>query len=101
MSSSSNTTHARNSSSGYITSTIYHSPFGGVNYWGTPFAAPTFTPLPYIPLQVVISTPIYTMEVSSSFGKIEKFSGRLGTISLRELNVIFSTVVCELEFKYD
>jgi len=40
------------------------------------------------------------MEVSSSFGRIEKFSGRLGTISLREFKATFSTVVCELELKY-
>ncbi|CAK9876827.1 unnamed protein product [Sphagnum jensenii] len=46
------------------------------------------------------STPTYTMEVSSSFGRIEKFSGRPGTISLREFKVTFSTVVCALELKY-
>jgi hypothetical protein len=40
------------------------------------------------------------MEVSSSFGGIEKFSGRPGTISLREFKATFSTVVCELELKY-
>ncbi len=48
----------------------------------------------------LISTPIYTMEVSSSSRRIEKFSGRLGTISLREFKGTFSIVVCELEFKY-
>jgi hypothetical protein len=46
------------------------------------------------------STPIYTMEVNSSFGRIEKFNGRPGTISLREFKAIFSTMVCELELKY-
>jgi hypothetical protein len=45
-------------------------------------------------------TPIYTMEVSNSSGRIEKFSGRPGTISLREFKVTFSIVVCELELKY-
>jgi hypothetical protein len=45
-------------------------------------------------------TPIYTMEVSSSSRRIEKFSGRPGTISLREFKATFSTVVCELELKY-
>jgi hypothetical protein len=40
------------------------------------------------------------MEVSSSFGRIEKFNGRPGTISLREFKATFSTVVCELELKY-
>jgi hypothetical protein len=40
------------------------------------------------------------MEVSSSSGKIEKFSGRPGTISLKEFKATFSTVVCELELKY-
>jgi len=40
------------------------------------------------------------MEVSSSSGRIEKFSGRPGTISLREFKATFSTVVCELELKY-
>jgi len=39
------------------------------------------------------------MEVSSSSGKIEQFSGRPGTI-LREFKATFSTVVCELELKY-
>jgi hypothetical protein len=40
------------------------------------------------------------MEISSSFGRIKKFSGRLGTISLKELKATFSTMVCELELKY-
>ncbi len=40
------------------------------------------------------------MEVSSSSGKIEKFNGRLGTISLREFKATFSTLVYELELKY-
>ncbi len=40
------------------------------------------------------------MEVSSSSGRIEKFSRRPGTISLRELKATFSIVVCELELKY-
>jgi len=40
------------------------------------------------------------MEVSNSFGRIEKFSVKLGTISLREFKVTFSIVVYELEFKY-
>jgi len=62
--------------------------------------APTFTPSPYIPLQVVTCTPIYTMEVSSSSRKIEKFSERLSIISLKEFRAAFSTLVYELEFKY-
>jgi len=44
--------------------------------------------------------PIYTMEVSNSSGRIEKFSGRPGIISLREFKATFSTVVYELELKY-
>jgi len=40
------------------------------------------------------------MEVSSSSGRIEKFNGRPGMISLKEFKATFSTVVCELEFKY-
>jgi hypothetical protein len=40
------------------------------------------------------------MEVNSFSGRIEKFNRRLGTISLREFKVTFSTMVCELEFKY-
>ncbi len=98
--SSSNTTPIRNSGSGYTTSTVHQSPFGGVNQWGTPVAAPTFTPSPYTLLQVMTSTPIYTMEVSSSSRKIEKFSGRPCIISLREFKATFSIVVCELELKY-
>ncbi len=46
------------------------------------------------------STPIYTMEVSISSGRIEKFSGRRGTISLTEFKATFSTMICELELKY-
>jgi hypothetical protein len=55
-----------------------------------------FTPSPYILLQAMTFTPIYTMEVN----KIEKFSRRLSTISLREFKAAFSTIVCELELKY-
>jgi len=40
------------------------------------------------------------MEVKSSFGRIEKFSRRPSTISLREFEVTFSIVVCDLKFKY-
>jgi len=40
------------------------------------------------------------MEVNSSFGRIEKFSGRPSNIFLREFKVNFSTMVCELELKY-
>jgi hypothetical protein len=40
------------------------------------------------------------MEVMTSSGRIEKFCGRPGTISLKEFKAIFSTVVCELELKY-
>ncbi len=40
------------------------------------------------------------MEVNSSFKRIENFSGRLGTISLKEFRAIFSTMVCELKLKY-
>ncbi len=98
--SSSSTIPIRNSGSGYTTSTIHQSPFGGVNQWGTHVAAPTFTPSPYTPLQTVTLTPIYTMEVNSSLGRIEKFSRRPGTISLREFKATFSTVVSELELKY-
>ncbi len=93
-------TRIRNSGLGYTTSTTHQNPFGGVNQWSTPTTAPTFTPSPYIPLQAVTLTPIYTMEVSSSSGRIEKFSGRPSTISLREFKATFSTVVCELELKY-
>jgi hypothetical protein len=95
-----NTTPTTNSGLGYTTSTIHQSTFRGVNQRGTPVAAPTFIPSPYIPLQVVTSTPIYTMEVRSSFGRIEKFNKRPSIISLKELKVTFSTVVCELELKY-
>ncbi len=40
------------------------------------------------------------MEVNSSSRRIEKFSGRPSTISLREFKATFSIVVCKLEFKY-
>jgi hypothetical protein len=46
------------------------------------------------------STPIYTIEVSSSFGRIENLSGRPGTISSKEFKAIFSIVGYELELKY-
>jgi hypothetical protein len=86
---------------GYFTSTIQQSPFGWVNQWGTFVATPAFTPSPYISLKVVTSTPIYTMEVSNSFGRIEKFNGRPCIIFLKEFKATFSIVVCELKFKYD
>jgi hypothetical protein len=62
--------------------------------------APTFTPSSYIPLQAITSTPIYTMEFNSSSGRIEKFNGRPGTISLKEFKATFLIVVYELELKY-
>jgi hypothetical protein len=40
------------------------------------------------------------MEVNSSFRRIEKFSEKQGTISLREFKATFSTMVYELELKY-
>ncbi len=40
------------------------------------------------------------MDVNSSFGRIKKFSGRPGIISLRGFKATFWTVVCELELKY-
>jgi hypothetical protein len=89
-----------NSGSGYTTSTVHQSPFGETHKWGSAIAAPIFTPSLYITLQVMTSTPIYTMEVNSSSGKIEKFSRRPGTISLKEFKVTFSTMVYELELKY-
>jgi hypothetical protein len=79
---------------------VYQSPFGGAHQWGTPVVAPTFTPSPYILLQTMTSTPIYTMEVSSFSWRIENFNRRLGTIFLKEFKATFSTVVCELELKY-
>jgi len=79
---------------------IHQSPFGGATKWGTPAITPTFTPSPYIPLQVITLTPIYTMEVNNYSGRIEKFSKRPGTISLKEFKVTLSPVVCELELKY-
>jgi hypothetical protein len=39
------------------------------------------------------------MEVNSPSRRIEKFSGRLGTISLKEFKATFSIVVCGLELK--
>jgi hypothetical protein len=41
------------------------------------------------------------MKVNNSSGRIEKFNKRLGTILLKEFKVTFSTMVCELELKYD
>jgi hypothetical protein len=48
----------------------------------------------------VTSTPIYTIEVKMSSGRIEKFCGRQGTISLKEFKATFLTMVCEFELKY-
>jgi hypothetical protein len=72
---------------------VHQSPFGGVNQWSMHVAAPTFTPSPYIPQQAITSTPKYTMEVSNSFRKIEKFNEKPCTISLREFKATFSTMV--------
>jgi uncharacterized membrane protein len=60
----------RNSGSSYTTSTVHESPFGGVNEWGMFVAALTFTPSPYILLQLVTSTPIYTIEATILLGKL-------------------------------
>jgi hypothetical protein len=59
-----------------------------------------FTSSPYISLQAITSTPIYTMEVNNSSKRIDKFGGRSRSISLKEFKAIFSTVVCELKLKY-
>jgi hypothetical protein len=48
--SSSSTTPIRNLGSGYTTSTVHQSPFGGVNQWGMPIVAPMFPPSLYNPL---------------------------------------------------
>jgi hypothetical protein len=40
------------------------------------------------------------MEVTSSCGRIEKFSERPCTISLKELKATFLLAVCELELNY-
>jgi len=79
---------------------VHQNSFGGVNQWGTPSTTLAFTSSPYIPLQTMTFTPIYTMEVNNSSGRIEKFNGRAGTISLREFKATFSNVICELELKY-
>ncbi len=97
---SSSTTPTKNSGLGYTTLMVHESPFGGVNQWGMLTATLAFTPLACIPLQAMIFTPIYTMEVSSLLGRIEKFSEKPNTISLKEFKTTFSNVVCELEFKY-
>ncbi len=76
------------------------SPFGRVNQWGMHVVALAFTPSPYIPLQAITSTPTYTMEVSCSSRKMEKFSGRQSTIFLRDFKATFSTVIFELELNY-
>jgi hypothetical protein len=67
--SSASTTPTRNSGLRYITSTLHQSPFGRVNQWGTLATVPAFTPSLYISLQVVTSTPIYTMEVNTYVSK--------------------------------
>jgi hypothetical protein len=46
------------------------------------------------------SLPIYTMEVNSFSTKIEKFNGRLCTISLTEFKAILAIMVYKLKFKY-
>jgi len=79
---------------------VHQSPFGGLNQWGTLVGALTFTPSSYIPLQIVTSTPIYTMEVSNSSRRSEKFSRRLGIISLKKFKATFSTMVYELKLEY-
>ncbi len=41
------------------------------------------------------------MEVNNSFRKIENFNSRPSIISLREFKATFSTMVCELDLKYN
>jgi len=79
---------------------VQHSPFGRVNQWGALIVALVFTPSLYIPLQAVTSTLIYTMVVNNSSGRIEKFNGKLSTISLKEFKATFLSMVCELELNY-
>ncbi len=57
--SSSSTTPTKKSSSGYTTSIIHQSPFGGANQWGTPAAAPTFTPSSYSAASRYVYTHIH------------------------------------------
>jgi hypothetical protein len=95
-----NKTLIKNSGSNYTTWTIHENPFGGVNQWNILVSVLVFTPSPYILLQAITSTPIYTMGVSNCSRRIEKFSKKLGTISLRLFKPTFSTMVCELEFKW-
>ncbi len=64
---SSSTTPTKNLGSSYITSIVHQNPFGGVNECGMPVVTPIFTPSSYILLQAITPTPIYTMEVNSSF----------------------------------
>jgi hypothetical protein len=45
-----------------------------------------------------MSTPIYTMEVNSSYGRIEKLNKRPSTISLKEFKATF--VIAVYESKY-
>jgi hypothetical protein len=71
---SSNITRTRNLGLGYTTSMIHQSPFGGVNQWGMPVAAPTFTPSPYISLQVITSTPIYTWRSVAPMGELKSLA---------------------------
>ncbi len=58
-----------------------------------------FRPSLYILLEVVTSTPIYTMEVNSSSKRIEKYSGKAMYHFFEGVQTL-STVVCELELKY-
>ena len=88
------------SGSGYTSTGAFQSPFGGLNQRSSVAGGPVFSSPSYPPLQAAPPSHTYTMEVSSSSGRIEKFSGRPGTISLREFKATFSTVVCELELKY-
>jgi hypothetical protein len=86
---SSNKTPTKNSGSSYTTSTVHQNPFGGVNQWGMFATTLAFTPSLYILLQAITSTPIHTMEVSSSFQSIKKFNGTPSTIYFKEFKAIF------------
>ncbi|CAM6088514.1 unnamed protein product [Calypogeia fissa] len=89
------------SDSGFGATTGYQVPIPLVlpqpDLW-SPIATPGNASATFVLQQA--TSPAYSMEGSGSSSKIEKFSGRPGTVTLREFKATFYTIVYELELKF-
>jgi hypothetical protein len=93
-------------SGSWSTTAQHHSPYRQPSYRAGPNSRSGSTYFSFDPAASVYHpTTSFThlpaaMEYSSTTSKLEKFSSRPGTITLREFKATFYTVVYELELKY-